>query len=426
MRAATTEEVLDLFARQVGGYVSRVGSTWFVGELRAEDLGVFVRRAKRLTREELTEVLAVVGSPVMRGQFVGQDGLIIIADQVHVLRRVAELIDAVEQSETVAWCVQLYVLSLSEDSVRDLGLDGVPAVNVAAIVAGASSGLTGPASGIKAVAELDGILRAVSQGGRSELLADPLLLVRDGEQARLERGRKVPVRLSTVEIQQGSTTTTGRLQTFNAGMTLEATVRESSRRTARLKLNLTLSDLDGFADGLPIMKTEELGTEAEVVSGGVYLLGALERTQDRESWARWLQWGSRSEKNGATLQVWARVFRIGSDAGGVGGKGPAPPASVATDIDGPGLAGETQTPKGGQGAKEESGVGEASPPARSGLSPGVDARGEDVPGLRGDLRSSAAVGPILLEEMPGALPVGGQGEAYSGGSGGKFGPEMMP
>lgn len=427
VRDASYAEVLELFARQVGGEVSRVGSTWFIGDLRPQDLGVFVRRSVRLSPEDLSQVLGIVGSGVTRGRFVADDGLIVVADQVQVLRRVAELVEAVDQAETVAWCVQLYVLSLSDDSVKDLGIDGIPAVNVAAVVAGASGGLTSPASGVSAVAELDAVLRAVSQGSRSKLLADPLLVVRDGQLARMERGRRLPVRLSTVDVQQGSTTTTGRIQTFNAGMTLEATVRESSRRTARLKLSLMMSDLDGFSEGLPILQTDQIETEADVVSGGVYLLGALDRSQERESWSRWLQFGQKSERSSGVLQVWARVFRIGSQDGGGGGKGPAgADGHSAGDVDALGQSGETQPAKGEHDDKEETRDGEASPSARSGLPPGVDARGEDVPGLRGDLRSSAAMGPILLEEMPGAVPVGGQGEAYSGGSGGKFGPEMMP
>ncbi len=243
--------------------------------------------------------------------FVG-DGVYVVSDRVEVLRRVSEAISRLETMGSSCWALQLYVVSLSDEDERDLGIDVTPKVNLAAVVAGASGGLSAPASGASALTSLDVTLRAVSRNERGSLLADPLLLLLDGTESRLSRGRQVPVRVTSVSQQTGSTVTNSQIQTVFSGLEMVATIKEVDDVLGRLKLSLRMGDMEGSNDGIPVVREETVDTQMDVVAGGVYLFASLRREQHLGSRAKWLQFGNRSLRQKSTLQVWGRVMRIGS------------------------------------------------------------------------------------------------------------------
>ncbi|MDX1967840.1 MAG: hypothetical protein SFV23_11760, partial [Planctomycetaceae bacterium] len=276
--------------------------------LRPADYAVGVFRSRRLTAEETRSTLGAVTGGVVA--HVGEDGLVIISDRSEVLRRVAEMIALVDAQETVTWAVQLYVVSLSSGELRDLGLDVVPSVNVAAALAGSSGGFATALEGTSAAARLDLTLRAIGNGDVGSLVADPLLLLTDGREASLSRGERFLFRTVSTRTQDGSTLTQQEVQTLQTGVIVRVSVREIGMSRARLRLNVDLADLQGFRDDLPQVSNQVIDTEADVASGGVYLVGALERNSSSRSYGQWLHIGERRERTRGVLQVWAKVYRI--------------------------------------------------------------------------------------------------------------------
>lgn len=272
-----------------------------------------VGRIRRVSSADAQQLIAAVASGTQRGTFIGADGVFVVSDRVEVLRRIGEALEQLEAMGSSCWAVQLYVVSLTDDMERDLGLDVAPKVNLAAVMAGASGGLSAPAGGASAVTSLDVTLRAVAKNERGSLLADPLLLLVDGVEGKLTRGREVPVKTATVTQSTGTTVSQQGIQTIFSGMEWTATIKEVDDTLGRLKLRLTMGDLDGVNDGLPIVRNEVVETQVDVVAGGVYLLASLKRQQDLESKGTWLSMGRSRRRADSTLQVWARVMRVATD-----------------------------------------------------------------------------------------------------------------
>ena len=93
----------------------------------------------------------------------------------------------------------------------------------------------------------------------------------------MRRTRRVPVLQSQFSGAGGATISSQQYDYIDIGLTVKVRVRERSERSALLAVTLDLSDQDGNVDNVPIRVAEDYTTAAVVESGGVYLLGSLER-----------------------------------------------------------------------------------------------------------------------------------------------------
>lgn len=314
------DDVLGMVARRLGVEITRTGRLYYIGELRKEDLGVLTRRVARLSAEELAGSVRVLLSDSGAVQSF-EDGLIVVGDRVEVLRRVNELLDGIEAAESVTWAVQFYVVQLGESDLRDLGVDLEPAVELAYTFGATSAGMVpGAIAAADAVTRLDGglsaVLRASGEAGSVRIVAEPLVLVGDGGKASVRRGQSVPIPQRTLT-EQGAIQTTG-YDRIETGLVLDVECRELSASLARLTLNLRLSEIDGFSgpDDVPITSQQTVETRCDVAHGGTYLVHSLQRAAKRDTWRKWLQFGQEKEHERTILQVWCRVYRIGTAVGG--------------------------------------------------------------------------------------------------------------
>lgn len=301
------DAVLSYLSRQIGADISRTGSLYYIGQLKPEDVGVLVHRMRRLSAQEISQAISVMRSDVGTVHAF-PDGLLVVGDRVEVLRRVVEMIDRIEQTESVTWAVQLHLVSLADTSVRELGLDVVPSLDVGLSYA-AGPGL--PSSGGLSVdVGLQSVLRAVKEGSGNQMIADPFFLVLDGTPATLRRGTRYPIALRTTSDQ--GTTTTRDYQFLDVGLSVAVTVRELSAESARLNLEVELSQVETVTpEGVPVHSSESLSAVSDVRSGGVYLLASLDRSEQSHRSARGTGLGGRKQQDGGLLQVWARIYRIG-------------------------------------------------------------------------------------------------------------------
>lgn len=298
--------VLSYVARRMAADLSRTGSLYYLGDLRPEDVGIFVYRSRRLDSEDISAAVRVVQSDVGQIQAF-PDGLVVVADRVQVLGRVADMLAAIEATDSVTWAVQIHIVSLSRAAMRDLGIDSVPALDVGLGYAAGSAGAVAQLN-----AGLEMVLHATREDGNGEVIADPFFLLLDGTPGTLSRGKRFPVALRSTSDQ--GTTTTREYQFVDVGLDVEATVRELSATQARLRLRVELSQVESVnADGVPVSSSERIQSEADVISGGCYLLSSLERTEQRTTSMKGLGIGRTTSQDDGVMQVWARVFRVGGD-----------------------------------------------------------------------------------------------------------------
>lgn len=337
VRGCSFTDVLTVLTRRLGCEAVDLGGTWYLGRSRPEDQAVLVRRCRRLSQEEAQAVLGSLLGGDSTAAFSTKDGLVVYTDRVPVVRKLAEMLEALEQVESVTWCAQIWVTSASRSDLRDLGIDATPAVQVAAVLAGSAGGLSPlGASGAVGQIKLDGALRAIATGECGRVLADPLVLLVDGGETIIRRGSKIPYRTSNIQLQQGATQTTGRVQTINTGVTLTVSAREVSADRCRVAVALELSEMEALVDGLPQIRGEELDAEADLVAGQLYLLGSLVRQQESSVRRKWLQWGDRRSAESSVLQVWAKVYRIASGVRSAS-RPVASPAEVSPAVVSPGV-----------------------------------------------------------------------------------------
>ncbi len=303
-------ELLALVARRMGVELTVSGSSYFIGELRDEDRGLYVRRVKRLDKEGLTQAVGVMLSKI--GRVVAyEDGLVVVGDRVGVLHRVAELLDKVEDAEADSWVVQLYVISTRNGEAETLGLHAEPAIEVGVSFAAASAG--DYTSATNAAAALTAVLEAERRVEALDLLAAPMFVMSDGEMARVTDGEDVRIPRRNVS-DQGTVTTVG-FDTIRTGLQVEAKVRDVGAGRARLGINTSMSEVVGFNEGVPIVNQQEFQTRAVVQSGGVYLLGSLQRTRRLDAVDGIFRSVKEEDRQTQKIQVWARTYRIASGIG---------------------------------------------------------------------------------------------------------------
>lgn len=315
-------DVLSVAARRVGAELTRRGNVYYLGTLRQSDVGVLVRRSPRVPPEQLRQAIDVLKSSIGR-VMTYEGGLVVVGDQVEQLRTIAAMLDELERLPSVTWVVQLHVVEMSEQDARDLGLDVTPALDLAVTFGAASANLAGAAALTTAkAATLEGgltaILRAAASSETMSVVADPLFVVADGSEATYKRG--VNYTLPRRVVTQGGAVETSGYDTITAGFGATVNVREVGPERLRLKLQFTADELERFINERPVVRGETLNAEADLSSGGLYLLGSMRRERKQSKAETWLRWGRTREVETSLLQIYGRAYRI---AGGLSEPEPA-------------------------------------------------------------------------------------------------------
>jgi len=310
----TLAELLGTVARRLGVQIGRVGSTWYLGQLRGEDRGVLVRRVRRLSQEGVKSAVDVMLSDAGRLSTF-PDGLLVCGDRVEVLERIRDLLDRVEASGAESWAVQLYLISLSESKATELGINSQPLIELSYSLATKSNGLgistTTPDDIKKLTNALTSVLKASATSQDIRIVAQPLFLLLDGESSKFSSGVSIPIPKRSVS-DQGTVTTQG-YEFVNSGLDCDASIREVSAQLVRFKVAVELGQLQGFVEEAPIRSKDRFETVAVLASGGVYLLGSLtrdEQTQNVSGPFALLPISKKGDKKHVQVQVWAKVFRV--------------------------------------------------------------------------------------------------------------------
>lgn len=287
------------------------GRLYFLGQSRPDSRGVLVRRVLRLAGDELTKAVGTHLSP--DGQIACYpDGLLVVCDRVQVLERVDDMLDRVEAAVTPSWCVQLHIVAIGQSDIFKLGLENIPSLKLAAAFANGSTT-------VNARGGLEMALRVAADQSTSVVVGQPCFLMADGVEAEFSRTRRYPVEKSDIAYDHNVSSKS--FEYMDVGLIVRVGLRERSQRSAFLTLDVELSDSDGERFGVPVRVSEKYSTQAVIESGGVYLVGSLERTEDRRSPATMLWWGYGREGARQTLFIWATARAVRGPYIGNSGRG---------------------------------------------------------------------------------------------------------
>ncbi|HEY4259425.1 MAG TPA: hypothetical protein VGM98_04670, partial [Schlesneria sp.] len=148
------------------------------------------------------------------------------------------------------------------------------------------------------------------------VVAQPLLMSVDGVQSSIQVGGRYPLAKSAVS-GLGTVSNTG-FTTVNTGLTVECQVREISELVGRMVLHVETNDIQSVTpQGAPVTKVESADVTVDVVSGGVYLLAALEREEKTNQIATLLKLGKKSGETNRVMLIFGRAYRVAFDPQGL-------------------------------------------------------------------------------------------------------------
>ena len=303
------DQLMNMIARRLAIEVNRSGDIYYLGSFKPEDRAILVKRIKRLSGHEINTAVNVLLSDQGK-QAVYDDGLTVVADRIQVLNRIDNLLNEIEQVESPVWAVQFWLVSVSDNAIKDYGIDVAPSLEIALAY---STGSAGSVSTSLMQGGLDAVLRAADERNDSELLVDHLTIMTDGVEQTFFEGERFPIQIQRVS-NEGTSTVTD-VQYVDTGIDLTTLLREHSNSTAKLNVELNLSELLAIVnDFAPQTKETKLTSESICQSGGIYLLRTHKTTQSTKSMSNWLRYG-RSESNQLrNIMLWARLARIGGPA----------------------------------------------------------------------------------------------------------------
>ncbi len=303
--AVPVSEALQAIARRVGGQVARVGSVFYLGELRPEDRGILVRACSRLSRDELVTWCAALVSEAGRSA-VTADGVMVLADRVEVLERVSRALDDLEAAPAESWVCQLYIVGISEAKALQFGLDVVPTAQLSA--SSLSSSGAAAVNSWRALFSAKGALTWTSSDSGVSLVAEPTFVLVDGLKGNYHRGVTIPVAKKTVS-PEGTVSVSGYDQ-VETGFTAAVTCRAVGGRRARVDLDIRDSQVSGYVnDEAPIVDSEQTAGGAYVESGQMSLLLSVMRKVEtkKQDGVLGLVAGRHFERQ--RLMVWCLLYR---------------------------------------------------------------------------------------------------------------------
>ena len=297
-------EVLTILARRLDVNVGRSGTMYFIGDIKPEDRGVYVRKVRRVSSDDLNGVLDVLRSTSGRGSVL-PGGIVVIGDRVELLRRIDDMFNQIESAPANSFCVQLFVLSVSDNYLCNVGLDSNFSMDM-------TYNITKASSSIDSSFALNGVLSSMLNADKTDssirTVTRPTFFVQDGVDASFHSGEKIKVPLKTVS-DSGTVSTTG-YEDIDTGLKIDIKLIECKDNMVTLDLSLVNSDIYSYTDGVPNLSTDEFSVTSVLNSGIVYLLGSFDSNTNDESVNGIFSLAKSDNKSARQYMIWGRIFKV--------------------------------------------------------------------------------------------------------------------
>ena len=295
------EDVLSAVARRAGVDITEQGGLFYLGALKPQDRAILVRKVKRLTADEIRDMVQTLASEVGRVS-ASADGLVVVGDRVRVLQNIHSMFSQVERAETNTWVLQMYLISGSNTSARELGLDTSATLDIAATLANSRSK-------VDALGAFNAVLKSARSNSRYEIIAEPMMLITDGGSSSIQDGETIPIPRRTVS-DAGTVNTTG-YDYVETGVVVNTGLREMSSTAATCQIEVRMTQVTSYVDSAPITSGQTFKTTAVLESGGTYLVGSLSRqSQNNDRSGAFVNTFKATKDSAANVEIWLRCYRI--------------------------------------------------------------------------------------------------------------------
>ena len=292
------DTVFTVLSRQLAVDLVQIGNTYYLGQLKDEDRGIFIRKVLSHDEENLKNIIETLMSSQGKGKILS-GRVVLVSDKDFVIRRMIESFDALDKLNSATWVVQLYFLVLRKDALAEGGLSMSTSGTISYNIAESSIDVKD--------FKIEGLFSGLLESSYADLFASPMLVLRDGVNGIWSDGQRVPIPKRSVS-DYGTVTTTG-FDYINTGLEVNVNCKES-KLGASLHLNISLSDIQSYVEGNPLTSQTKVNVDTEVIPNKIYLLSELQRYSllDREEKTALFS----RNKGKSIIQVWGRVYKINS------------------------------------------------------------------------------------------------------------------
>jgi type II secretory pathway component GspD/PulD (secretin) len=257
------------------GVFRRAERVYFIGEPRESDVVARVFVCPGPAGDYASSVRAI-GSDVIEVESVND--ILIVCDVMENMQRIERLFPSLVYGSG-QYVVQVSFVEVSDGFLADYGIDIDLAANLEATYRIDSESLI--ESRIVSVGDvlLSAALSADSSSTGVRLLNKSRLSMIVGHEAELSVGEEVPVPIVDVS-PQGVASTTG-FELIRSGFNCRVGLYRDSGDLLRLVVNPSLSQIQGYVDGIPIRMNREFSSMAIVRPGDSVMLGGFRSRVDR-------------------------------------------------------------------------------------------------------------------------------------------------
>lgn len=306
LRNATQQEICNSVARHLNTGIVNLGNTFFIGALTLNDLGVFVKRIKGVKIEDLRTVVKNLTAEKQVEGHVTDDGIVIIVDDESSLLAYSRAFDVLENVDSGAWVVQLYLFDFKESFLDEFGIDLTGSGNLALKFLNSSlQNIPMASSGLNVDFALDALINVSRASDKVSIVSNPLFIMRDGSDFVFKNTDSIPQVKRTVSA-EGVVSDTD-VSFIDVGLKMNIRLREL-KKGALLKLDISNEIITEITeDGFPRVNKTSVTSETPLNNSGVYLVAQTSFSSIQNSKKTF---GFRGEKSVSTLQIFARVFKI--------------------------------------------------------------------------------------------------------------------
>ncbi|MDP0495006.1 MAG: hypothetical protein Q7Q73_02240 [Verrucomicrobiota bacterium JB024] len=295
-------DVLLVLSRRLGCDLAEYGSLFYLGDPEKTDRTVFVGRIYRAESDEIQSLLNAIKTEQGTITYF-DDGSLILVDKIEAVLKLRGLLDSLKEIDSPLWVVQFYISQENVQDSREIGVDVTDDISIAASLA------NGDFTSLLRM-DITATFQAEISRSEVELVAQPLMFLRDGKTSSIQKVESIPVPQYTTT-ETGSVTISG-YDIMDVGFQLNVGVRDWGGGKCALEYNLQMGDVIGYVnDSVPIEAKDSLQGETVVESGGVYLLGAFQRhIRESQNSGKLFATSHSAGDRTAILRVWAKVIRI--------------------------------------------------------------------------------------------------------------------
>lgn len=287
LKDVSARDAFGAFASRLGLRIDREGSILVVRDAAAR------RTVRRLIPTQVSDMASLEDK--LR-PLVGEEGQVTVTPSAHTvyvetsddrLPRIESLLREIAAGELQV-VIESEVFEVTFDDRLELGVRIDTTLDVGASTMRVLQQLLPESTNFSVAASnnpgtLQGTIAALRTLGQVELLSSPRVAALTSQPASIEILEEVPYIQTTNTVSQnqtgGSTSTLQEVQFKNVGITLKVTPTVLADRSVKLEVESTVSQVDRFFLGIPVVESRNLRSTVFVADGGTFYLGGLQQRQ---------------------------------------------------------------------------------------------------------------------------------------------------